>query len=269
MNTQTQDPTQIIKLLHITDPHLGGVPGERLMGLDTDESLRDVLQLMQPTARQAHHLVATGDISGGGDTTSYQRFLKILSQYTSLPISWLPGNHDSAAAMAAVDALAREPIVELGNWLLILLNTGDPGKIPGYLAPSELAILERSLTQYPNRPTLVFLHHHPVPLGSEWLDGTMLRNADALFAILGQHDQVKALSWGHVHQEYSGEWKGIKLFATPSTCIQFAPGEADFTLDHNMPGFRWYHLHPDGHLETDVQRVAKKSYGIDFSSGGY
>jgi len=171
--------------------------------------------------------------------------------------------------MAAVDALAREPIVELGNWLLILLNTGDPGKIPGYLAPSELAILERSLTQYPNRPTLVFLHHHPVPLGSEWLDGTMLRNADALFAILGQHDQVKALSWGHVHQEYSGEWKGIKLFATPSTCIQFAPGEADFTLDHNMPGFRWYHLHPDGHLETDVQRVAKKSYGIDFSSGGY
>jgi len=184
-------------------------------------------------------------------------------------MNWLPGNHDGPADMLTACPDACERVVELGVWLLVLLDTSVLGQVHGHLKPRELQRLEATLARYPDRPTLVFIHHHPVPLNSAWLDSTRLDNANELFNILAPHKQVKALSWGHVHQEFDDLHQGIQLIATPSTCIQFAPGRDDFCLDRKMPGYRWYELHSDGQFETGVNRVTDKPYGIEFDSGGY
>ncbi|KTC63185.1 hypothetical protein AO262_22830 [Pseudomonas fluorescens ABAC62] len=47
----------------------------------------------------------------------------------------------------------------------------------------------------------------------------------------------------------------MRLLASPSTCIQFAPGSEDFKVSEQAPGYRWLRLHGDGRLETGVERV--------------
>lgn len=122
--------------------------------------------------------------------------------------------------------------------------------MPGFLAESQLQLLAQSLSEAPDRHHLVCLHHHPVAIGCEWMAPIGLRNAEAFFAVVDRFPQVRAVLWGHVHQEFDQMRQGVRLLASPSTCIQFAPGSEDFKLDTLAPGYRWLRLHDDGQLET-------------------
>jgi Icc protein len=96
-----------------------------------------------------------------------------------------------------------------------------------------------------------------------------VRNADAFFAVTDRYPQVKAIVWGHVHQDFRGKRNGVELVATPSTCVQFKPKCDDFTVDTQMPGYRWFDLNDDGTFTTGVERVTGKHYVIDYKSAGY
>src|SRR3546814_9659808 len=96
-----------------------------------------------------------------------------------------------------------------------------------------------------------------------------LRNPDALFAVLDRFPQVRAVLWGHVHQEVDQVRDGVRLLASPSTCIQFEPGSEDFAVGTQAPGYRWLRLLPDGGLETGVERVVGFAFTPDYGSNGY
>jgi Icc protein len=115
----------------------------------------------------------------------------------------------------------------------------------------------------------VCLHHNPVPIGCEWMNPIGLRNPDALFAVLERFPQVRAVLWGHVHQEYDQMRGDVRLLASPSTCIQFAPGSVDFKVDTTAPGYRWLRLYDDGRLETGVSRVVCMDFEVDYGGEGY
>ena len=42
----------------------------------------------------------------------------------------------------------------------------------------------------------------------------------------------------------------VSVYATPSTCFQFKPKVAEFTLDDDLPAYRWIELHEDGDVKT-------------------
>jgi Icc protein len=260
-----------VRLIQITDCHLGPETSESLLGLNTDQSLDDVLQLIAREQPVFDQIVCTGDIASNGHDACYQRFINSVRSYFSAPLAWLPGNHDSAAIMASVQLPnppeARQILFD--NWLIVLLDSAVPGQVYGCLAEHELERLQQVLAANSHRHVMVMLHHQPVPVGSAWIDQYILRNADRLFAIVDQHPQVKAVVWGHVHQDFVSERNGVKLIATPSTCVQFKPACDDFTVDTQMPGYRWFDLHPDGSFDTGVLRVTGKQYTIDYKSAGY
>jgi Icc protein len=106
-------------------------------------------------------------------------------------------------------------------------------------------------------------------VGSVWIDQYVVRNADAFFQLIDDHPQVKLVAWGHVHQEFQQRRKGVTLVATPSTCVQFKPLCDDFTVDTQMPGYRWFELNSDGSFTTGIARVTNKQYVIDYKSAGY
>jgi Icc protein len=106
-------------------------------------------------------------------------------------------------------------------------------------------------------------------VGSPWLDEIRLNNAEDLFAILDHQPQVRGLVFGHIHQAFSAERKGVALLGAPSTCIQFLPGSQDFALDAATPGFRWLELHPDGGIDTGIERIAGYPDPLDLSGAGY
>ena len=257
------------KLLQITDPHLGEKPGTPLLGMDTDKSLREVLGNIAQN-ESPDMIVATGDISSDGSAASYVRFLKIIDEHLpDPPLAWLAGNHDDSEYMVAVAGHPIELSYSTPNWHFIFLDSHVPRKTEGRLATEELTRLDRELEQNQDKPTIVFLHHQPVLVGSDWIDQYAVDNAHAFFSVLDKYQNVKIVNWGHIHQEFESERNNVALLASPSTCVQFEPESHIFKVSGAMPGYRVFELFDDGTYTTEVKRVALTSYNIDFTSTGY
>ncbi len=161
--------------------------------------------------------------------------------------------------------------IETPHWLVVMLDSQVPGQVGGELGADQLARLSEclELARQQSRHALVCLHHQPIPVGCAWLDDQMVADADALFTFLDRQDTVKGVVWGHVHQALDRDRNGVSLMASPSTCVQFAPGQIDFKADTAAPGYRWLSLHPDGRIETGISRVTDVVFDVDTESGGY
>lgn len=245
----------MMRILQITDPHLYGNAGGALRGVETDSSLRTVLDhaFAGDTAYSA--LLVTGDLVQD-DPTGYLRFKSIFGSM-NLPVLCVPGNHDEPEAMR--QSLAHKPFEycgthAVGAWQFIMLDSYDPGHVGGRLRLDELARLDAALARRDTH-TMVCLHHHPVEMGSRWLDGIGLANRDDFWRIIDAHAHVRGVMWGHVHQPYDGERNGVRLFGTPSTCAQFLPKSDRYAIDNSPPAYRTFHLADDGVIRTEVRWV--------------
>lgn len=261
-----------LRVVQLSDCHLFEDEKGRLLGLETQFSLDKVLELIQEEQPRIDLILATGDLSQDASQASYERLRESLSVLRA-PTYWLEGNHDKPAPMLAALQAKREHVspcvTEFGAWTFVLLDSTIPGEVPGELYEADLAFLDRALGNARTEHVMVCLHHHPVPMGCAWLDEQVVASADRFFAILDRHPKVRAVIWGHVHQEYSGERRGVKLYAAPSTCVQFKPGSEHFAVDSAAPGYRWFNLYADGTIETAVSRVEEVEFEVDFSVKGY
>jgi Icc protein len=265
-------PGGVVRVLQLTDTHLCREAGGTLLGMNTDHSLQAVIELALRERPGTDLVLATGDLSDGGAETAYQRLQKYLSQFDCANF-WLPGNHDERISMEAVtngtDSLSRE--IRVADWQVLMLDSQVAGEVGGRLGEDELAFLESALeaAAVEGLYSLICLHHHPVEIGCEWLDEQIVTDSDAFFAVLERFQGVKAVLWGHVHQQIDRQFLGLRLMAAPSTCVQFAPGSDGFKADDLPPGYRWLDLHPDGEIGTGISRVWDVDFVVDLDSGGY
>jgi Icc protein len=267
-----ESQNEIVQVVQLTDTHLCHSRGGTLLGMDTDHSLQTIIKLVQKERPYVDLLLGTGDLSDGGAGPAYDRLQQYFDQLTQANY-WLPGNHDNRIAM---EAAATSPMrlckeIHVSCWQVLLLDSQVLGQVGGGLGEAELALLEGALelAQEEGRHTLICLHHQPVAIGSLWLDEQMVADADAFFEVLDCYPGVKAVLWGHVHQEIDRLRNGVRLLASPSTCVQFAAGSDNFKADDQPPGYRWLELHSDGRIETGVSRAWGTKFEVDLDSGGY
>ena len=259
-----------VLLVQLSDSHLFAHADGKLLGMNTHDSLQRVIEQVLEEQPSIDLVLASGDLSQDGSQASYQLFQQMLEQIPA-PARWFPGNHDELAVMHTVCAGSDllQPVIDLGNWRIILLDTSIAGAVPGFLAADQLELLAQALQSAGTRHVLVSFHHHPVSIGCRWMEPIGLRNPDALFAVLDVYPQVRALLWGHIHQEFDQLRNGVRLLASPSTCVQFAPGSEEFQVDQEAPGYRWLRLQADGRLDTGVSRVSGIPFEVDYSVKGY
>jgi Icc protein len=72
-------------------------------------------------------------------------------------------------------------------------------------------------------PTLIFMHHHPLPIDHTYMDSIALKNPEPFASLINRHAQINGIFCGHVHQEASQHLASIPCFTTPSTCFQIIP----------------------------------------------
>ena len=256
-----------LRITQLSDTHLGKLPGYQLLGLDTDYSFSQVMRLADTLPAPSLYLLS-GDISNNGYREAYQRVFDRFAGRDN--VVWLPGNHDNVPAMQSIcDMRWYRPRVDLGAWQLLSLDSSVPGTPRGTLADDQFTFLDEQLSQHPDQHALVALHHHVLPVGSEWLDEQLLSNCDELITLLNRYPQVKAVTSGHVHQEMDALRDGVRYFTSPSTCIQFAQSSPGFMISDEAPGLRWFDLYDDGRLETGVERVLDVAFSIDLAAKGY
>ncbi len=242
-----------MKILQITDPHLYGSASGALRGVVTDASLRQVLDQAYASMPDYAALLVTGDLVQD-DPSGYLRFRSIFGS-SQQPVLCIPGNHDEPAIMR--QSLAGAPFQMCGTysahgWQLVMLDSCDPGHVGGRLTAQELERLDRALAASPQH-AMVCLHHHPVEMGSRWIDTIGLANRDEFWRVIDAHPNVRAVVWGHVHQEYEGSRGPVRLFATPSTGAQFLPMSDRYAVDTRPPAYRPFELHPDGRIDSEIR----------------
>ncbi|HUY84444.1 MAG TPA: metallophosphoesterase [Steroidobacteraceae bacterium] len=242
-------------ILQITDPHLHGRADVRLRGVHTDATLRTVLDAALARYPDYEALLVTGDLVQD-DASGYPRFRHALRGLAK-PVLCIPGNHDDPAAMAHEFATAPFQLCgarSIGAWRIVMLDSCSAGEVGGQLDELELARLDQELGRCAGH-ALVCLHHHPVAMGSRWLDCIGLRNTAEFWRVVDAHANVRGVAWGHVHQAFDGRRGAVRLFATPSTGAQFLPGSDHFTIDQRPPAYRHYELHADGRILSRVHWV--------------
>lgn len=265
-----KDKSRALRVLQITDPHLLADPAGGLLGVNTRDSLDAVIDKVIKDHGQPDLILATGDIAQDGSEEAYRVFGERLGAF-SCTSAWIAGNHDKPDVLARVASeyqANRRHIIQ-GGWQFILLDSSVRGQVYGELAEAELEFLASTLEQGPDVPTLIALHHHPVDIGSEWMKDIGLRNRNAFWRVVERFPQVKIVLWGHIHQEYDLERRGVRLLATPSTCIQFTSGSREFAVEALPPGYRWFELEASGEGRTEVRRATDFEFDLDINSTGY
>jgi len=260
-----------LRLVQLSDCHLYANPGRCLAGLNTQDTFDSVLDLVKTEFSSSEYILATGDLVHDASPQGYER-MRDRFEKTNLPVYCLPGNHDVPEVMSQnlnKGKVITPEAVRLRNWIIIMLDSTVPGREGGHLSTGQLEILEQNLDQNPDHHALVCLHHHPLPIGSAWMDRMALDNSTSFFQIIDRFPQVKAILCGHIHQEYEEQRRQVRLLGAPSTCIQFTPLLDQFKLDRLPPGLRWLELAQDGSIKTGIKRLSAMPTRLDISVAGY
>ncbi|MGF1644011.1 MAG: metallophosphoesterase [Thiotrichales bacterium] len=262
------------RIVQITDLHLFEHEHGQLdwhddcREINTDRTLARVLDRIRAQEAHVDAIIVTGDIAQEPTVQTYRRFAWIMAS-TGLPVFCLPGNHDDVPVMLAALATGEVSIAKhviLGGWLLLFLNSVDPGLPAGRIPETEMERAASLLRQYPDLPALLFLHHQPIAIGSAWIDRIGLANRQELFARLAAFPQVQGAVFGHVHQAVDVVHGRLRMLGTPSTCVQFVSNRPDHAYDTFPPAYRSIDLYPDGTLGTEVVYVATDALDFPRSS---
>ncbi|MEZ2246771.1 3',5'-cyclic-AMP phosphodiesterase [Microcoleus sp.] len=254
-------PASPLLVAQITDTHLFAEPDRTWKGLSTAHTLKAVLEHLQQIQPQPDLLLLTGDLSQDETPESYELLASLISPL-NIPAYWIPGNHDNFLVMQQIldkPPISPEKSWNLGNWQFLLLSSVEAGCSGGRISPESLDWLDTELQQTGDRAVTIALHHHPLPIDCEIMDGMMLHNADEFFAIVDRYSQIKIVLCGHIHQEFHQHRGSVTYLGTPSTCIQLLPKSSPIILDQIPPGFRLLELAIDGTWNTRVERVAQES----------
>ncbi len=241
----------VLRLAQISDAHLLADPAGRLKSLKPLPRFEQVLAAV--VERAPDWLLLTGDLSDDGSRESYEMLAGRL-RAAALPSLAIAGNHDHPARLQA--HLAGSPFhpdaeLDLGDWLLLALNSAHPPRIEGWLEPEQLAWMEQRLVR-DRRPTIVVLHHPPLAIGCSKLDPLGLLKGPALQTRLAGFPQVQLCLFGHIHQPFEQRLGSVTYLGAPSCFRQFAPRAGEVDAAQAPPGYRWLELHPDGTWTTQV-----------------
>ena len=257
-----------LTVLQLSDLHIFASDQTELLGLNTNASLCQVLDAISSIFPQPDVVLLTGDIAQDESAEAYQTVTQIFRHF-SIPIYALPGNHDDSGLIGSI--LSQPPfqpdrVFIHQGWQFILLDSSVRSQVKGELSSQALSQLDQTLHNC-SRPTVIALHHPAYQIQSAWLDDG-LTNYQDFWAILDQHDQVKVVLNGHIHQAMTFARKGVQYLGAPSTCVQFKPRSETFAVDTINPGFRLLSLFPNGSYQSWVERVPITQQ-VNLQSQGY
>ncbi len=229
-----------------------------LRGMNTRESFEAVCGLIDASEVEFDLLLATGDLAQDGSAEAYRYLADAFNCYR-FSTCWIPGNHDHYETMKQhfrAERVVPSKHVVSDHWQIVMLNSTLPDMTHGHISASQLDFLDQALQSCPDKHALVCLHHQARAAGSFWIDDKGLKNDEELRQRLSQHTHLRGVLWGHVHQESQRNIGDVKWMSTPSSCIQFKPGNEEFAIDDRPPGYRRLDLHTDGCIESSVYRLS-------------
>jgi len=245
------------RIIQMTDTHIGANESFIFNGVSTLTSLSRVVGMILEQ-EQPDVVLVTGDLVHDPVPAAYSILMEQLVRL-EVPVCCLPGNHDDPVLMEKIlnsNNVCTDKKIRINDWVILMLNSYLSGSHGGGLADTELQFLEQQLTAHLQQSILIAVHHHPVRIYSPWMDAIMLKNPDKFFSVIDRFTSVKAVIWGHIHQQFEVQRAGVELWGCPSTCAQFKPETLALEHDTLTAGYRHLELADKGGILSKVIRLS-------------
>lgn len=175
-------------LAHISDTHFRS-QNQKLYGfIDINAGNADVASQLNALRERPDAVIVSGDIVNCGRPSEYEVARQVLGTIKS-PLYLIPGNHDDKAHFLEYlrplcPQLGDDPeniryAVDDFATRLLFIDSSLAGHSKGWLTDNTVAWLEAELTASGDKPTAVFMHHPPLPLGNAQMDKIAWRKRPA------------------------------------------------------------------------------------------
>lgn len=224
---------------HLTDLHM--VEEGKLMAnvLDVNALVRTAVATINAAPVAPDYVVVTGDLTHSG-THDQMAHVRDTLDGLAMPYFAMPGGHDDPNVFADVfgdrgwnDPSSRDTRYVVDDFsvrLIVADTTAGKGQGPEF-GPERCAWLDRALSQAPETPTLLAIHHPPfqcrVPVAT-YVEDFSVSWAEGLKGVVTRHPQIQTLICGHVHRSTHVRWAGTIASIGPSTSVQADPVFSDF-----------------------------------------
>lgn len=214
-----------MRIVQLSDPHI--VPADRqpVHGQDTLGRLRAAVDAVNRLIPAPDLVVMTGDQSNDGSEDSYRALKEVLS-LLRFPCHMAMGNHDYRPVfrrimLEASDADSTPYYYALNRTghRIIVLDTLEEGEVAGWLDDAQLDWLEQELSS--GLPSVICMHHPPVPVGVAWMDELILKESDRFLRICEARSSLRLILCGHVHHDFRMNLEHVTVLTAPSVGLQF------------------------------------------------
>lgn len=218
-----------------SDTHISADTAREARGVNMAENLTRCVNQALKNRQKPYGVLVNGDVAFlDGQAGDYEAFAGCIAplREAGVAVHCALGNHDDRDPFLAAFTSPDEPRPVVGkhvsvirsarvNW--VLLDSLDRvNSTPGVLGEAQLGWLDRTLAKLPDRPTFVLAHHNPQGPVDDGHKASGLTDSDALLAVLGRHEKVRAFLYGHTHNwAHSTGKQGLHLINLPPTAYVF------------------------------------------------
>lgn len=216
-------------LAHLSDLHIRA-RGEKLYDfIDTNALCARHVAYLNNLRERPDAVVITGDITNCGSAEEYIMARRILS-LLDYPVYLIPGNHDNNAHMVdgftgfarylGEDPQAIHYVIDDFPVRCVFIDSSVDGELHGHIREETLDWLTTTLEAQPAQQTILFMHHHPLPMGCVHMDLIRCLNGEKLLRLLKNFPQVSRIYCGHTHRTIFHQVDSLIICTAPSTCHQ-------------------------------------------------
>jgi 3',5'-cyclic AMP phosphodiesterase CpdA len=213
--------------------------------------------------QQPDVVIFTGDTVQHGQLQEYALLRELLAPLDA-PLYLVPGNRDDKEAMRV--AFSDHPhlpksgaflhyVVDDYDVRLVGIDSTLVGERKGRFCTERQDWLDAVLSDQPDKPTLLFIHHPPFDVDDHYVGGyRKSEEAEALADIVSRHKHVQGLLCGHVHWPVEREWAGTQARIMPSVAVDVRKG-VDESVARERPIYKLHRLSKEHGLASEARMV--------------
>ena len=214
-----------MRIVQLSDPHVVPAARQPVHGQDTLARLRAAIDAVNRLSPSPDLVIMTGDQINDGSEDSYLATKEVLS-HLRFPCHMAMGNHDYRPVFRRImleesgaDSAPYYYALDRTGYRIVVLDSQDEGEVAGRLDDVQLDWLEQQLS--PGLPSVICMHHPPVPVGVAWMDELILQESDRFLRICEAHSALRLILCGHVHHEFRMDLGHAIVLTAPSVGLQF------------------------------------------------
>lgn len=216
-------------LAHISDTHFRS-QNQKLYGfIDINAGNADVASQLNALRERPDAVIVSGDIVNCGRPSEYEVARQVLGTIKS-PLYLIPGNHDDKAHFLEYlrplcPPLGDDPeniryAVDDFATRLLFIDSSLAGHSKGWLTDNTVSWLEAQLTASGDKPTAIFMHHPPLPLGNAQMDKIACENGHLLLDLVVRFPSLVRIFCGHNHSLTMTQYRQATIATIPGTVHQ-------------------------------------------------